>query len=539
MRSGSAYEKLLRRVAELESRVTRMNVLETRLRESEDRYRELVDHAPAALYEIDFENQRFISVNDIMSQYTEYSAEEFLQLDPLSLLTEDSVPTVNRLLETVGPQNPTPAAVECRIRTRHGRILWVLINSRFTFDAEGRPLRATAVVNDLTALRSAEAEKKRLEDKLAQIQKMESLGTLAGGIAHDFNNLLMGLQGNASLMLLDEGRGAGDVERLRNIESYVRRGVSLTKQLLGLARGGKYEVKTTDLNRLVSEGAAMFGRTKKEIRIHQKLQEDIWAVKCDRGQIDQVLLNIFVNAWQAMSSGGDLFIETQNTHLADDVVSPHGVSPGRYVKISIADNGIGMDAGTMARIFDPFFTTKERERGTGLGLASAYGIIKNHDGIIEVSSRVGHGSTFVIYLPAVDKAVIDEAGVDERLESGSGLILLVDDEPMILDVGRQMLERLGYTVLTASSGIDALEVYRQNGRQCDLVILDMIMPDMSGEEAFEQLHRFDPEVRVLLASGYSIHGQASRILERGCRGFIQKPFNIEALSTKIRQILCE
>jgi signal transduction histidine kinase len=225
---------------------------------------------------------------------------------------------------------------------------------------------------------------------------MESLGTLAGGIAHDFNNLLMGIQGRTSLMVMDKDYSHPDFEHLKGIEDYVKSAADLTRQLLGFARGGKYEVKPTDINEMIKKSSSMFGRTKKEIKIHEKYQKDVWTVEVDQGQIEQVLMNLYVNAWQAMPGGGELYIETENVTLNEDYVKPYQVEQGNYVKISITDTGVGMDEATRQRIFEPFFTTKEMGRGTGLGLASVYGIIKNHGGFINVYSEKGEGTTFNI-----------------------------------------------------------------------------------------------------------------------------------------------
>ncbi len=516
--------------------ITERKQMEAELRESEARYRQLVQHAPAGIYEIDLKKFRFVSVNDVMCEYTGYSREEFMEMSPDGLLTDESIAAFARRLKNLTPDDPTPTSAEYQIRGKNGRAFWVLVNARFSFE-NGVPVRAMAVAHDLTALRKTEAEKKRLEAKLAQVQKIEALGTLAGGIAHDFNNLLMGIQGNASLMLHDKGRGPDDAQRLHNIEQYIQRGVELTGKLLGLGRGGKYEVRPADPNRLVKECAEMFGRTKKEIRIVYELKKGVWTIACDQGQIDQVLFNILINAWQAMPDGGDLHIATANTVLDEAFVQPHSAAPGRYVKISITDTGIGMDQATMARIFDPFFTTKERGRGTGLGLASAYGIVKNHDGIIDMTSQIGQGSTFNIYLPTAESEVDDSKPADSRLIDGSEKILLVDDEEMVLDVGAKMLEKLGYAALKASSGREALEIYREHHESIDMVVLDMIMPEMSGAEAFDRLREIDPDARVLLSSGYSLDGQATDILARGCLGFIQKPFNLQELSQKVREVL--
>lgn len=238
-----------------------------------------------------------------------------------------------------------------------------------------------------------------------------------------------------------------------------------------------------------------------------------------------------------MSGGGDIYLETEIVELSQDFTDPHEVRPGKFARISITDTGVGMDRTTQQRIFDPFFTTKEIGRGTGLGMASAYGIIKNHGGLITVHSNKGEGSTFHIYLPASDKDPIKEKVFAEELIKGSGCILLVDDEAMIIDVGKNMLKELGYEVLVARSGPQALEVYEAHRENIELIILDMIMPDMGGGETFDQLKAIDAGSKVLLSSGYSIDSDAKKILDRGCDGFMQKPFDMKELSTKIRDIL--
>jgi CheY-like chemotaxis protein len=291
------------------------------------------------------------------------------------------------------------------------------------------------------------------------------------------------------------------------------------------------------MSELVRKSSQMFGRTRKEIRVRAKLQEELWPVEADRSQLEQVLLNLYVNAWQAMPGGGDLYIETRNATLDETGEKPVSLRPGRYVRISITDTGVGMDSRTQQRIFEPFFTTKEMGRGTGLGLASAYGVIKNHGGLIEVQSVRGEGTTFTIHLPAADQDVMVEEAEGETPVSGTETILLVDDEKMILDVGKELLEHLGYRVLTAAGGEEALRIFTREGRHVDLVLLDMIMPGMSGSDTFDGLLDLDPCVRVLLSSGYSINQKAREMLDRGCRGFIQKPFDIGFLSKKLREVL--
>jgi CheY-like chemotaxis protein len=307
--------------------------------------------------------------------------------------------------------------------------------------------------------------------------------------------------------------------------------------MLGYARKGKFNVKPVDLNQIVDESAETFGRTRKEITIERKFEDDLFSIEADQGQIEQVLLNLYVNAADAMPGGGKLFLKTQNeTHL--NIKSDHyNPKPGNYVQLTITDTGSGMDKVTLERIFDPFFTTKEMGRGTGLGLASVYGIVKSHDGYIDVESEKGHGTTFTIFLPAAEKGVEDNAEADARLIKGSGTLLIVDDEELVLDVGVNMLEKLGYTVLKAHNGTEAVDIFEVNKDKIKMVILDIIMPDMGGGEVYDKIKPMNPGVKVLLSSGYSVDGQAIELLERGCDGFMQKPFTMEELSGKITQIL--
>ena len=380
-------------------------------------------------------------------------------------------------------------------------------------------------------------EKEELRDQLLHAQKMEAIGTLAGGIAHDFNNLLMGIQGNVDLLALEPDL-VDHSERLDTIRGCVLSGTGLTKQLLGFARLGKYEAKATNPNELVEKSADMFLRTRQEIRVVSNLEQAVWRVNVDRAQIEQVLLNLFINAWQAMPEGGTLSLETANVSLDGRQASRHQVSPGKYVRIAVSDTGIGMDDATMKRIFDPFFTTKVMQRGTGLGLASAYGIIRNHGGDITVRSAKDNGSTFHIFLKAFDGESVSACPTgSEKPRTGNETLLLVDDDALIVDVGQAMLSALGYAVIAAHSGEQAVAIYRERGDTIALVILDMIMPDMSGGRTFDALKAIDPDVKVLLASGYSINGQATEILARGCSGFIQKPFDLQRLSKKVREII--
>jgi len=381
------------------------------------------------------------------------------------------------------------------------------------------------------------SDRKRMEAQLLQAQKMEAIGTLAGGIAHDFNNLLMVIQGNVSLMLLQLEAIHPHYEMLKNIEKQVQNGSKLTGQLLGYARKGRYEVKPLLLNYLVREISEAFGRTRKNITIHHELSQGLFPCEADQGQIEQVLMNLFVNAADAMPEGGDLSLKTVNITHEEIKGKLYDPKAGDYILLTVADTGIGMDHKTLDHIFEPFFTTKELGRGTGLGLASVYGIIKGHGGYIDVESEKGYGTTFKIYLPASVKKVQEGIKTAGLIMKGTGTVLLVDDEEEVLNVGDGFLKAMGYQVITAHDGKEATEVYRKHQESIDLVVLDIVMPVMGGSEVFDRLKKINPDIKVLLSSGYSIDGEATKILERGASGFIQKPFNIKQLSQSIHEIL--
>ena len=508
--------------------VTERKRFEDALKRSEEKYRIVLEANPdpVVVYGI---KGKVVYFNPAFTHLFGWTLEDCLGKKMDFFVPEDAWPKTKMMIDKV-LSGENFSGIETRRYTKEGNIIPVSISGAIYRDENGEPMGSVINLRDIS-------EQKELEIQLQQAQKMEAVGTLAGGIAHDFNNLLMGIQGCTSLMFLDIDSNHPNFEYLNRIENYIKNAASLTKQLLGFARKGKYEIKLTDINDIVNKSAEMFGRAKKEITIHEKCQPDIWTVEVDQFQIEQVLLNLYVNAWQAMSGTGELYLQTENIILNDKDVKPYGKTPGKYVKISVKDTGMGIDEAIQHKIFDPFFTTKEISRGTGLGLASAYGIIKNHGGIINSNSKKGQGATFNIFLPASEKKIFKEKMIQKEILKGSETVLLVDDEDMIIDIGRDLLERLGYEVLTAKTGMEAVEIYKTNRKKIDIVILDMVMPKMGGGDTYEKLRDIDPGVKVLLSSGYSIDGQASKILSRGCDGFIQKPFDIKSLSLEIRKIL--
>lgn len=425
---------------------------------------------------------------------------------------------------------------EMMFRRKDGSLRTGLYSARF-INIAGE-LNILFLMQDITDQRRLEEDRRKLEQQLQQSQKMDAIGQLASGVAHDFNNILTGIQGHASLMMMAYDADHPHYRKLSRIEESVTRGAKLTRQLLGFARGSNYEVKTLSINNLVRKTVQFFLEAKKEIEADFQLQQDLYPVDADAGQVEQVLLNIYINAGHAMPGGGALDIRTSNVTLHEADAGALETPPGDYVRISISDTGTGMDQTTLKRIFEPFFTTKSPQGGTGLGLASAYGILRNHGGAIHADSEPGRGSTFHLYLPSSKKKITHESrNTPKGLISGSGNILLVDDDPMILTAASEMLKILGYNVYQAGSGQEAVSIYAQKNEMIDLIILDMILPGINGAQTLKMLQEINPQVRVILSSGYSMQGEVQKVMESGCLGFIQKPYIFADLSTIIHRTI--
>lgn len=518
----------LREIDQLSRVMIERKRAETELRESEEKYRNLVERAREGITIVQDSLLKY--VNPYLAAMAGYTVKELTGKPFHDYVYPDELPRVldnhNRLMAG----QPAPSTYEAAVKHKNGKRIDVELDVE-AITYRGRRA-AFAIVRDLT-------ERKNLEAQLRLAQKMEALGTLAGGIAHNFNNLLTVIQGNVSLMLLEANSHRPDKESLRNIEKQVQRASRLTKQLLGYARQETYEVKPINLNEVVRDTASTIAATRKDIRTHQKLAGDLLGIRADLGQIEQVLMNLYVNAADAMPGGGDLFLKSMNITDKDMEGKPYKPKPGSYVLLTVKDTGIGMDQETKQRAFDPFFTTKGLGGGTGLGLASVYGIVKAHKGYIDLESEKGKGTTFSLYFPASEEKVEDDFKNSGNLIERTATILLVDDEEMVLEVSKMMLERLGYTVLEAKGGKEAIDIYEANKHEVDLVILDMVMPDMGGGETYDRLKELNPNGKVLLASGYSMDGKATDILKRGCDGFIQKPFNMQELSAKLDEILAK
>jgi PAS domain S-box-containing protein len=498
-----------------------------KIQESEERFRSLSENTPDIIYALDREGF-FSYVNPAWERILGFPPNEVIGKKFIDFLKSGEGPKFQQLFDQVWEEKQIIPDTPGTFLSKEGQERIFSASGGPHFDAEGKVAGLVGILKDIT-------EQTVLENRLRQAKKMEAIGTLAGGIAHDFNNLLMGIQGYTSLLLLKIDETHPFYEKLSGISQQVQSGVDLTKQLLGFARGGKYEVRPVDLNQILRQSSDMFGRTRREVRIERLLQEDLWTVEVDKGQIEQALLNLYVNAWQAMPQGGSLILETRNIFLT--APGPYQLQPGKYVKISITDTGEGMEEGIIERIFEPFFTTKEMGRGTGLGLAMVYGIVKSHGGSIFAQSEKGRGTSFSIYLPASDKQVIEKGAPAPKALRGHETILLIDDEEVVLTVTGELLENLGYRVLPTNNGLEGISLFRSRQEEISLVILDMIMPDIKGSEIFDNLKEIDPKVKVLLSSGYSIDGQASQLIEKGCKAFIQKPYTVSELSQKVRAVL--
>ena len=458
--------------------------------------------------------------------------ENLLSANPRDLFDDESKPRIDVMMgETPAPSSVVGLTRPLELNGRQ------IVMRRFPVKAE--PDTTILLITDVT-------DQRDLEYQLQHVRRMDAIGSLAGGIAHNFNNLLMGIQGNVSILIQDKKAGDPGYDELTGIERCIDSGAKLTRQLLSFSKGGRYALTLADINDVVEKSASMFARTRKEINVVQQLDPQLAMAQVDAAQIELALMDLYVNAWHAMSLGGELTISTANVALDESFVKPYNLKAGHYLQIKIVDTGAGMDEKTLERIFEPFYTTRPMGEGTGLGLASVFGIIKKHQGIITVESQVGVGSAFCVYLPAVLSDDSDQplsktqADMEQgKIEKGTGTILVVDDEAYILNAAKAMLVNLGYDVLLATGGREAMAVFDQNPDLIALLILDLIMPDVSGETVFDHVKSVRPDVRVILSSGYSLDGQAESILDKGCDGFIQKPYTLNQLSQKIKEVLAD
>jgi PAS domain S-box-containing protein len=520
--------------------VTKHKQSERALRESEAKYRQLVNHAPAGIYEVDFLEGKFVSVNDLICEYTGYTRQELLTMSAFEIMTEDSQKKFLERLDKILKGQKVPSSIEFKIRAKSGRELCVLINSKIIYGADGKPKGATAVVHDLTEQKQAEEEKKNLEYQLQQAQKMEAIGTLAGGIAHDFNNILSVIIGYTELILMNGDVNEEVRQNLKEIFSASKHARDMVKQILAFSRQNKQERKPIQVAHIVKEAIKMLRASlPATISIQQHIEKDTGVIEADPTQIHQVLMNLCTNAAHAIhEKDGVLEIHLGNVELDQKAAADiPGLKTGSYLKLSVKDSGEGIDPKIQQQIFNPYFTTKEKGKGTGLGLAVVQGIVKSNNGAVTVESELGKGATFHVYLPTIKRKLTADEEIATPLPMGCEHILLVDDEQPLVEIGKQMLERLGYSVDMRTSSIEALELFRANPDRFDLVITDIVMPNMNGDRLAQKIIDIRNDIPVVLCTGYSEKFTRRNASEMGIQSFLMKPLVMRDLADTVRQAL--
>lgn len=430
------------------------------------------------------------------------------------------------------------SSCEVRLLRGHKVPFWTSLVATPIANVDGVSSACRLVITDMSERKEIDAERSRMLAERLETQKMNAIGTLAGGIAHDFNNILAGILSGLELLEFRLNDASECLSDIRDMKSLVQRGARVAVQLLDFSRQGEggAQRKPLELGQVVEKTSVMFGQAHPEIRIRCEVAPGRHTVLSDAAQISQVLLNLFANAAQAMHDGGELRLQLDNAVLGRDDCLSQGAAPGPFVKLVLTDNGPGMDAETKARVFEPFFTRQPAGQGSGLGLASAYGIVKNHGGMIRVESELTKGTSFTILLPATEKIPAEDAPASTATPAGTGRILVVDDEELLLNIEARLLRAMGYEVLTANRGRKAVELVREQKDRLSLVILDLTMPEMNGKRTLDALREVAPDLKVLLCSGYSEEQEAAEIRGRCC-GFLQKPFDAATLSEKVRSVL--
>ncbi len=520
----SYYPELQVRVAELE------------------RFRALLDQSNDAILLIDADGLELVDANEAAAALLGSHKDKLTNSNLDQLIEFDQTLSFQGLLEGSGIENGHKIQGTCYFKADDHKNHPIEFTAKVVAFADKKYL--VFVGRDISERLKAEKEKDELQSQLMQAQKMEAIGTLAGGIAHDFNNILAAILGYSELAL-DEARNERATPReLEQIINSAYRGQVLIKQILAFSRKMGPELKPLNLNKVISDTIPLIEHTiPKMISVELNFDENLHLINGDANQIEQILLNLAVNASEAMPGGGRLVIETANETLQEEYVNAHfDPKPGDYVLLTVSDTGEGMDKNTVEHVFEPFFTTKEVGKGTGLGLASAFGIVKSHGGHITCYSEPGQGTLFKIHIPVleeVDQPAESSRGNVDVIKGGNETILLVDDEKALRETGSRILNTMGYQVVTASNGEEAFTKYRNRQAEIDLVILDIGMPGMGGHRCLQEILALSPNAKVIIASGYSYGMQLKDTLAAGATGYIAKPFGKDALLKKVRNVLDE
>ena len=512
--------------------ISERKAAEEALRDSEKKYRTILETIADGYHEVDLAGNLTL-VNDSMCEILGYPREELLGVNFRKLMDEDNAKSIFKAYNQVyRTGKPNPGFNYQNLRKDGSRRDVSVSISRIN-DTDGQPRGFRGIMRDVT-------ERNKLQEQLYQAAKMEAIGTLAGGIAHDFNNLLQVVQGYTDLLLLRKNKEDPDYDKLRAMRGAAQRGRDLVQQILTFSRKVETKPRPVDLNNELRQTEQLLrGTIEKMISIEMDLADNLWPISSDPVQIEQILLNLAVNAKQAMPKGGRLMIETKNIKLDEEYCRTHlKTKPGRYVLLMVSDTGHGMDKEVVERIFEPFFTTKEPGEGTGLGLATVFGLVKSHDGHISCYSEPGFGTTFKIYFPAIETEWAWSQETTQELPAfGTETLLIVDDEESIRELTKELLSEVGYKVLTAASGREAIDIYSKGKEAISLIMLDLIMPKMDGKACLEELLKVNPDVKVLLASGYSANGPARQAIASGAKGLINKPYDVRQLLRMVRAVL--
>ncbi|HSS18732.1 MAG TPA: PAS domain S-box protein [Pyrinomonadaceae bacterium] len=518
--------------------ITARKRAEVELRQSEERYRDLVENARDIIYEHDLQG-RYTSINKAGERLTGYSSVEASALNLEATVVPGYVNIAREMIRRK-LAGETVTAYELEILRKDGGQVPVEVNTRLVFQ-DGVPVGVQGIARDITERKRLEEALRESEEQLRQSQKLEAIGQLAGGVAHDFNNLLTAINGYSALALRRVGPEHPITPYLEEIKKAGDRAANLTRQLLAFGRKQLLQPLAINLNDIVADMIKMLKRLiGEDVQLATKLGETLKQVKADPGQLEQVLVNLVVNARDAMPRGGTVTIETANLTLDGVYASKHvGVTPGEYVMLAVSDTGLGMDHQVQSRIFEPFFTTKEKGKGTGLGLSTVYGIIRQSGGNVWVYSEIAKGTTFKVYLPQVEEeaALQTESTMAATIKRGWETVLLVEDEDMVRNLASELLEDSGYVVIKANGGEEAIKLCREHGAPIDLLITDVVMPKISGKEVAAQLRVIHPETKVLFMSGYTDQAIVHHGIVDSDIAFIQKPFSEQALAQKVRDVL--
>ncbi|MFO8112297.1 MAG: PAS domain S-box protein [Desulfosalsimonadaceae bacterium] len=521
--------------------ITEQKQKEQALRESEEKYRAIIDNIEEGYYEVDTAGD-FTFFNEQICVIAGCAHHEIEGVNYRAYTTPADAKRLLRTFRRIFQTEKPVKAFDLQICRPDGEIRHVEISASLISDPSGGAAGFRGIMRDITDRKKAEEERERLEAQLMHAHKMEAVGTLAGGVAHDFNNILQAINGYTQLLMMNRAPDDPDSDKLMQLEKAGERASGLVRQLLTFSRKVAGERRPVHLNREIMSAQKLLKQTlPKMIDIRLVMEENLWVVNADPLHMEQILLNLASNAADAMPDGGRLTIETQNVVLDESYCSDHVESvPGKYVLLMVSDTGSGMNPETRRHIFDPFYTTKAVGKGTGLGLASVYGIVREHGGLINCYSEPGQGAVFRIYLPASfrkEDAVEENDSPLVPPAGGKEGVLVIDDEATVREMAKEMLEYYGYRVLCAEDGERALDMYRENASNIDLIILDLNMPGMGGYKCMQKLLEIDPEARILIASGYSTDHHAQQALRSGAADFIGKPYRLQEMARKVRSAL--